>query len=743
MLFSKQRSLKSRLTLLMTLASSIALLVSAVAFFGDDVVMMRRSKVHQLTALADLLASNSAVALSFNMPQPATNLLASLANRPTIESACLFDASGRVFAVYQQDHQPDFSPDRPDWVGHRFRPGGYLDVALPVFEEGRTIGTIYVRASMRDLRGQLYRYALIAAGVLLLSFGVAVLLASRLQRVISLPIVNLAAAAERITDAGDYSIRLRPQSADEIGNLYVQFNLMLQRIQAREEELRRLTTIIETTSDLVGLATPDCQITYLNRAGRRLLGMGENEELAGLTTSDIHPEWALRTVQSEGNPGAVADGTWEGETAILGPNGQEVPVSQVIMFHKSEGGEYLSTIMRDITERKRTEEEALHLRRLLKNISDSMPSVLVAVDDQGRVTHWNREAARTTGVSSQKAEGCSLTRVFPELSREMAKVSQAIRQNTAQMEQKVARKEKGQTRFEDITVYPLAANGVEGAVIRIDDVTERVRIEEMMIQSEKMMSIGGLAAGMAHEINNPLAGILQNVQVVMDRLSAEMPANREAAQACGASMESIHAYLAYRGIDKMLEAVKVSGRRAADIVQNMLSFSRKSDARIGYHDPRQLLDQTIELAASDYDLKKKYDFRQIEIVRDYASNVPKVPCEGTKIQQVILNLLRNGAQAMTEKGDRIEPPRFILRILREEEVVRIEVEDNGPGMDEATRRRIFEPFFTTKDVGGGIGLGLSVSYFIIADDHGGSMVVESAPGQGAKFVIRLPLEREM
>lgn len=129
------------------------------------------------------------------------------------------------------------------------------------------------------------------------------------------------------------------------------------------------------------------------------------------------------------------------------------------------------------------------------------------------------------------------------------------------------------------------------------------------------------------------------------------------------------------------------------------------------------------------------------IIRDYAHQLTEVPCIVTEIEQVILNLLRNSAQAMAEIKERKNTSKIILRTKREAEHVQIEIQDNGPGMDEKIRTRIFEPFFTTKTVGLGTGLGLSVSYFIITKNHRGTMSVESEPGRGAKFIIRLPLTR--
>jgi len=283
---------------------------------------------------------------------------------------------------------------------------------------------------------------------------------------------------------------------------------------------------------------------------------------------------------------------------------------------------------------------------------------------------------------------------------------------------------------------------VEGAVIRIDDVTEKVRLEEMMIQSEKMISVGGLAAGMAHEINNPLAGIMQTAEVMANRLGKNLhiPANRKAAEAAGTTMEAVEGFMKARGIPRMITTINDSGRRLAAIVDNMLNFARKSDASVSSRILEDLLDKTLELAATDYDLKKHYDFKMIEIIKEYTDNLPSVPCEAAKIQQVLLNILRNGAQAMQAGG--VEHPRFTVRTWFEKKrsMVCMEIEDNGPGMDEATRRRVFEPFFTTKPVGVGTGLGLSVSYFIITENHNGEMAVESQLGSGTKFIIRLPVE---
>ncbi len=277
------------------------------------------------------------------------------------------------------------------------------------------------------------------------------------------------------------------------------------------------------------------------------------------------------------------------------------------------------------------------------------------------------------------------------------------------------------------------------ARVVVHDITERKKIEEMMIQSEKMMSIGGLAAGMAHEINNPLAGMMQSSQLILSRLTKDLPANDEAAEELGTSMSVIKKFMEKRDILKNLKNINRAGARAAKIIGNMLSFAKKGDSTRSTYMLYEIIDKTIEIAQNEYDLKKKFDFKQIKITREYDPDISAVVCGESKIQQVLFNLIKNAAESMHSEARNNKSPELIFRLHQKEKMVCIEIEDNGPGMDTATRKRIFEPFFTTKSVDQGTGLGLSVSYFIIVDDHNGEMKVESMPGKGTKFIIKLPV----
>ena len=377
-------------------------------------------------------------------------------------------------------------------------------------------------------------------------------------------------------------------------------------------------------------------------------------------------------------------------------------------------------------------------RKLIRAILDAIPQAVVGVSQAGEVTHFNLAAQALAGLDYQQAKGLPLRQVFPLLTPRMEALTATLNERRVQHLERTCLA-GGQDRLWDVDLYPLEANGSSGAVIRLDDVTDRVRLEEIMIQSEKMMSVGQVAAGMAHEINNPLGGIAQSAQVLLRRLSQDSPANLKAAEEAGCTLAGLRQFLLKRDIMTLLEAMRQGAVRAARIVADMLEFSRRSDSTPANVDLPALMDKAVELCKNDYDLKKKFDFRRIEIRREYQPDMPRVPCSGNQMEQVFVNLLRNAAQAMAENNGDGPGPMITLRARVEQDMARLEVADNGPGMSPEIRRRAFEPFFTTKPQGLGTGLGLSVSYFIVVSNHRGALEVQSMPGAGARFIISLPL----
>ena len=392
----------------------------------------------------------------------------------------------------------------------------------------------------------------------------------------------------------------------------------------------------------------------------------------------------------------------------------------------------------EIAKHEITEELVRQTQEYIQNIINSMPSILIGVTREGIITHWNTAARTTTGVHYEQALGYSINRVAPELNIDESLINKAI---DLQKTQKLENRQQGhgsQATYSDLTVYPLLSSDIDGAVIRIDDVTLRVRLETMMIQSEKMNSLGELAAGVAHEINNPLGTILQSIQNIKRRFSMELPANQSTAQELGLSMDSINDYVNSRRIFDFLEDIKAAGERATVIVSNMLEFSRAQDIHFDEIDITELLDRAIDLALSAISATHATSQPEVIVERQYPKNNRPVLCSPVEIQQVILNLLSNAHHAFGEPTTDA-PLRIEVILSFDETHAIIEIGDNGPGMDAWTCKHIFDPFFTTKEVGKGTGLGLSVSYFIITEHHQGSITVDSKLGVGTRFTIQLPL----
>ena len=395
-----------------------------------------------------------------------------------------------------------------------------------------------------------------------------------------------------------------------------------------------------------------------------------------------------------------------------------------------------------LAERRRTEQEIIRLQHLLQNITDSMPSALITLDAEGRVLTWNPAAEKFTHCTEEQLLNNPLWDLCPPLAHYRPLIDEVLAtQRVAHRHREEVHTPEG-VRYYDLHVFPLLSDAISGVVLSIDDATQRVHLEETMLQATKMASVGGLAAGMAHEINNPLGAMMQSAQFLELALNPRHPRTRARMEAAGIDPESLDAYMQERGLLDYLQGIRDMGTRAAKIVSDLLSFARKGTSNRAPCNLNTLLKQTVELAATDYDLKRQYDFRDIDVVYELASTLPQVSCDHQQIQQVLLNLIRNAAQATADKRAEVGTdfiPQLILRTTVVESHVRVEVEDNGPGIPEAVQQRLFEPFFTTKEVGEGTGLGLWLCWSIIHERHDGRIWVEPRQPCGTRFVFELPI----
>lgn len=529
--------------------------------------------------------------------------------------------------------------------------------------------------------------------------------------------------------------------------------------QRAEEALReseeKHRALFETMTHGVVYMNGERAIISANPAAERILGLSL-DQMQGRTSMD--PRW--QAIHEDNAPFLAS----EHPTSIALATGRSVRDVVMGVFNPAEeryrwiritaipevrpGDEHphrVYAIFEDVTASREAEEALRESEAKFRRVLGGMLEGYVNTTLAGTITEYNPAYRDMLGYSDGELRQLTYQQITParwHAQEERIIDEQVMKRGYSDFYEKEYIRKDGTAFPVELRTYLLrdSRGNPVGLWAFVRDISERRHMQEAMVQNEKMMSVGGLAAGMAHEINNPLSGILQSAQVMSLRLQDDLPANRVQAEAVGCDFDAMGKYLERRGVLDMLAGIRESAARAARIVANMLDFSRRGDGEKMPFDLNVLLDAALELCASDYDLQKKHDFRHIALERDYDTSLPPVPCTPTQIEQVVMNILRNAAQAMANRTPGAAPARIALRTRHDGDMARIDIEDNGPGMDENTRKRIFEPFFTTKKPGDGTGLGLSVSYYIISNNHDGSLEAESSPGLGTRFVIRLPLQ---
>src|SRR5439155_11110674 len=336
--------------------------------------------------------------------------------------------------------------------------------------------------------------------------------------------------------------------------------------------------------------------------------------------------------------------------------------------------------------------------------------VLVLSLDE-RIEGWNTQVESLLGISRAEALRRRLTDVFPE--NLMDAIHSRIGRNYFNRAEvvklyKYPLRINSRTLIVDITITPLLGkNGqVTGQMVILDDKTERIKWEDQLVQSEKLTSIGLLAAGVAHEVNTPLAVISSYSQMLSKQLRSEDPKA------------------------KILDKIIRQSFRASEIVNNLLNFSRTNGTEFRLIELHAIISDTLSLLAHQFRTAK------ITVRKELSSSSPQIYGNPGKLQQVFLNLFINAKDAMPNGGE------LIIKTSTHDSAFQVEVIDTGIGIPDDQIKKIYDPFFTTKELGRGTGLGLSVTYGII-QEHSGKISVDSKPGEGTRFVLELPAPRKV
>ncbi|PYP33454.1 MAG: hypothetical protein DMD47_01325 [Gemmatimonadetes bacterium] len=470
------------------------------------------------------------------------------------------------------------------------------------------------------------------------------------------------------------------------------------------DPLRVAAEIVAALADAVVVTGLDRKVLTANRSAAELFGR-RLADLPGTPIDDLVAA-AERQHVAEREQRAVAGAQQRYETTVVRADGEErnVAVSTTPLVLD---GDLVGTVatLRDITEEKGAQDALARSEARYRNLFESASDAIVTLDANGRFTTFNHAAENISGYPRQELVGQWFAPLLPddELPKALMHFQKALAGETGLFETTFIRKD-GEYRTIQVTYSTPQKDEEVLCVIR--DVTDQKMLQEQLIQSEKMSAIGQLVSGVAHELNNPLAGISAFAQLLLTEKRFP-PDQRTAA-----------------------EMIYAEARRASRIVQNLLTFARQHKPERTPTGVNQVLDDTLELRG--YELR----VRGIEVTRDYDEQIPETMADAHQLQQVFLNLVTNAEQAM-EKSPR-ESQRLIVRTRRTGAVIRIEVEDTGPGIPPNLLERIFNPFFTTKPTGSGTGLGLSISLGIVRE-HEGRIWAENAPQGGARFIVEVPI----
>jgi len=370
----------------------------------------------------------------------------------------------------------------------------------------------------------------------------------------------------------------------------------------------------------------------------------------------------------------------------------------------------------DLPSLKNIEDRRIRSNAFLRNLIHSAVDGVIASDPTGKILIFNDAAAQVSGYSvAEVLNEITIRDVYPEggarevmrmlLSEEYGGVGKLISYHID------AKNKSGEIVPISLNASIVYENGKKVATIGFfHDRREEIRMQKVLektqvqlLQAEKMASLGKMAAGVAYQLNNPLSGIILFTKLVMEEYDLPQDALKD------------------------LDRVLYDANRAKDIVKELLKFSRQTSHEMKPLDVNDIISRTIFL------LENQSIFHNIEIAKDLDMKLPSITGDAQQLNHVFMNTILNAADAMEGSGKL----RLKSQFLSEAGMVRVEISDTGPGIPADVLPHIFEPFFTTKEQGKGTGLGLSIVYGIV-ESHGGSIRVESAPGEGATFIIELP-----
>jgi len=379
-----------------------------------------------------------------------------------------------------------------------------------------------------------------------------------------------------------------------------------------------------------------------------------------------------------------------------------------------------AVLVGEITEHQATADRLRESESYVNSILSSMPLMLIGLDHEGVITQWNWRAEKVSGLHAADVLGRSLWLAYPSITVTLEQIERASRENRTLT---IKQSQRGQFHF-DITVYPLNNQSDAGTVILIDDVSKRVMAENMLIQRDKMSSMGELAGTLAQDISTPVKAMLMDIREVQSRIAnLETESDRDPTP--------------------MLDDALIRGEQVSAVVSNLLELASANADEMKPADITAIIDHSLDLAGAVLSGPSGLQFSDIQIEKRYESELPPIPCHATELQQVFLSLLRHCIHALGEVDQPGHRPVITIQANKFYDALWLKIQHNGRGIGLQEQQVLFEPFFT--DPSGpefedyDAGWRLSYAYFIITEQHRGQLAVTSDINIGTTFHIQLLL----
>ncbi len=757
-MFKKLQSVFSSLILRLILLVGLVIFLSIFTWAYFNIDYQKRNTIDAIVREVDRLGTTIKLgthyAMMINSREDINEIIKNIGKQESIEYIRIFNKEGQIkfSKIPEEVDQTTNIKNDACYICHKVEPpleelniaertrifdseSGYrlLGVISPIYNEPscstdchfhpdgkKVLGGLDVVVSLEATDRAVLAYERWIIFLAIFSFvAISAIICVFLLIFVNLPIKKLISWTHHISQ-GKYVHKLDPEWEDEIGQLAMAINLMGRKIGEKQEELNRQRNEYQELFEQV-----PCYITVQDRNFRLIKYNREFTDHFDPKPGDFCYEvYKGRTQRCEICPvvttfsdgcshtseetGIARDGSishWMVRTsAIRDSTGEIVAVMETSL---------------DITQMKRLEDEIRRSEEKYREIFNNIPNPVFVLDRKSlKILDCNDSVRAVYGFRKEELIKTSFLNFFDDSEHQHYALEIRNSDNLINTRQ-ITR--DGKIIYANIRVSPSEYLGRVALLVTTSDITKRLLAEQHLIQASKMATLGEMATGIAHELNQPLSVIKTASSFIIKKVKRE---------------EKIRDDI----LRTMAEEIDSHVDRASKIINHLREFGRKSEVkkeRVRVNEP---LEKSLEIFSQQLKL------REIEVVKLFEENLPPVMANANRLEQVFINLLINARDAIEEKweklGHRRGDKRIVIRSSFKDGMVIVEVKDTGCGIPKNVHDKIFEPFFTTKRVGKGTGLGLSISYGIV-QDYEGTIRVETVENEGSNFIIQFPVLSEV